>query len=189
MKHALLGLTLAVLAAAGCRSSGGLPTLDRTGTAEGRFHAATATALASSGRPVTMQDVADVIKLGFAGVQISYTATTVDTFRKPDKLLAVLDDCAQSRGHGIARADEGFWPAVLGDCYAAGDATKWLYDYTGKQDFAYANQLMKRFMKQKVDEANAAGASLGDAYWDGVVAKIYTLSPDRTPIAVTPPPG
>jgi len=189
VKLALLAVTLAAFAAAGCRSSGGLPAPERTGTAEGRLHAATATALASSGRPVTMQDIADTIALGFSGVDIPYGATSIETFAKPDALLAVLADCDQGRGHGIARTDEGYWPAVLGDCYTVGDATKWLYGYTAKRDFAYANQLMKRFMKQKVDEANAAGANLGDAYWDGIVAKVYTLSAAGTPVAVTPPPA
>jgi len=189
VKLALLAVMLTAFAGVGCRSSGGLPAIERTGTAEGRLHAATATALASSGRPVTMQDIADVVALGFTGLEIDYMATTIDTFRKPDELLAVLADCDQGRGHGIARTAEGYWPAVLGDCYAVGDATKWLYEYTAKTDFAYANQLMKRFMKQKIDEANAGGASLGDGYWDGVVAKIYTLSPAGTPVAVTPLPS
>lgn len=190
MKQGLtLVAALALLAAAGCRSSGGLSGPERTGTAEGRLHAATATAIASSGRPVTMQDVADVINVGFIGLEIDYTATTIDTFRKPDELLPVLADCDQGRGHGMAQGDQGYWPAVLGDCYAVGDATKWLYEYTGKREFAYANQLMKRLMKQKIDEANADGASLGESYWDGVVAKVYTLTPGGTPVAVTPQPA
>ena len=186
MRRLTLVTMALLLASAACRDDGGLPGPERTGTAEGRWHAATATALASSGRPVTQQDLIDVILKGFEGVEIAWTVTSVDTFRKPEDLLLVLDDCAQDRAHGIAPADAAYWPAVLGDCYTVGDATKWLYDYTGKQDFAYANQLMKRYMKQKLDRANAAGAQLGDAYWDGVVDKIYTLTHAGTPIAVTP---
>ena len=171
----------------GAACGGGGPSKPhQTSTAAALATSAIATEEATTPLP-TAKDISDTIRLGFAGVNISYTEIGIDTFRKPDKLVALLDDCAQDRGQGIDRSDPAFWPAVLGDCYTVGDATKWLYGYTGKREFAYANQLMKRYMLAKVQEANDHGAGLDDAYWQLVLDKIYTLSPSTTPIAVTPP--
>ena len=175
---------IAVLAAA-C-SGGGPSKPEQTSTAAALATSAIATEEATTPAP-TAKDISDTIRLGFAGLNIGYTEIGIDTFRKPDKLVALLDDCAQDRGQGIDRGDPAFWPAVLGDCYTVGDATKWLYGYTGKREFAYANQLMKRFMHAKMQEANENGAGLDDGYWQLVLDKIYTLSPSGTPVAVTPP--
>lgn len=132
-------------------------------------------------------DIEGVIRHGFEGLDIPYGATSVGTFSDVDALLGVLQDCDRDNAGGVARSDPAFWPAVLGHCYTVGDATKWLYGYTGRRDFAYANQMMMRFMAAKVAEANAAGASLGDGYWKLVLDRIYTLAPGGTPVAATPP--
>ncbi len=182
----LLGALFTAATLAAC-SGGGLPGPQKTGTAEGIRNAATATAAADAAPLPTAADVEGVIRHGFQGLTIPYTATTVVTFRKVDPLVGVLNDCANDNSGGLSRDNPGYWPAVLGHCYTVGDATKWLYGQTGRQDFAYANQMMMRFMKAKVDEADAAGAKLGEGYWDLVVARIYTLTAAGTPIAVTPP--
>lgn len=173
--------------AAACSGGGGLGERQKTGTAEAVGHAATATAAADAAPLPTAADIEGVLRHGFAGLNIPYTATTIVTFRKLDPLLGVLNDCVTNNAGGLPPGDPGYWPAVLGHCYTAGDATHWLYTKTGRQDFAYANQMLKRYMKAKVDEANRAGAALGARYWELVVARIYTLPAVRTPIAVTPP--
>lgn len=179
-------LAPAALTLAAC-SGGGPSGSARTGTAESVLYAASATAAAEAEPMPAAADIAGVISHGFQGLQIPYTATSVPTFRKLDVLLGVLQDCARDNAGGLPRADAAFWPAVLGHCYTVGDATKWLYETTGRRDFAYANQMMKRFMAAKVAEADAAGASLGDGYWKLVLDRIYTLAPGGTPVAVTPP--
>ncbi|HYM15858.1 MAG TPA: hypothetical protein VEZ14_09880 [Dehalococcoidia bacterium] len=179
---------LGAAALAAC-SGGGLPDPQKTGTAEGIGHAATATAAANAAPLPTAAEIEGVIRHGFVGLNIPYTATTVVTFRKVDPLVGVLNDCANDNAGGLPRNDPGYWPAVLGHCYTVGDATSWLYTMTGRRDFAYANQMMKRYMKAKIDQANAAGANLGAGYWDLVVTRIYTLTSSGTPIAVTPPVG
>ncbi len=181
----VLPFLLAILTVA-CSSSGGRSAPERTGTAEGIINAASATAAAAALPPVTQQDLVGVITGGFTGLTIPYTATTNGSFRKQPLLLGVLDDCANNRAHGLDRGDEAYWPAVLGDCYTVGDATKWLWEYTDKRIFAYANQMAMRYMRQKLDEANAGGAGLGDDYWQLVVGKIYTLTNITTPVAATP---
>jgi hypothetical protein len=185
-------LVVAVMALGGAACSGGgssrVSAGNRTATAEGRAFAATATASIEYATPVAQQDVGGFIQSGFDGLTIPYTETSITSFRKVKELLAVLDDCANNRAHGTPPADQGYWPAVMGDCYFVGDATKWLYEYSGRQAFAYANQVMKRYMRQKFREANQAGAGLTEDYWKLVVDKIYTLKPAGTPIAVTPLP-
>jgi hypothetical protein len=186
MRSGVLAIIGVALCAAACSGGGGLSAADRTGTREGISHAATATAVAAALPPVTQKDLVDVIGAGFLNLTIPFTATTNASFRKQDLLLGVLDDCANERGHGFDHADPSYWPSVLGDCYTVGDATKWLWEYTNKHEFAYANQLAMRFMRQKLDDANAAGAGLDDGYWALVVGKIYTLTNEGTPIAATP---
>lgn len=179
-------MILTVLATAGCSGGSGPSRAERTATAEALAQRATATAVAAALPPVLPSDVANLIRAGFVNVNIPFDATLIDSFREEPSLLGILDDCAQARAQGIARDDQSFWPAVLGDCYTVGDATKWLFDYTHKPEFAYANQLAMRYMRQKLDEANANGAQLGEDYWQLVVGKIYTLTSRSTPIAATP---
>lgn len=185
MKLAVLAMLLAAAAAQAC-GDGGLPGAERTGTAEHIAYSASATAADAALPPVTQQNVVDAITLGFSDLNIPYTATTNSSFRKKDLLLGILDDCAKERGHDFAHSDESYWPAVLGDCYTVGDATEWLWEYTDKRAFAYANQLAMRFMRQKFEKAVAAGAGVDEGYWKLVVGKIYTLSIPNTPIAATP---
>jgi hypothetical protein len=187
----IFALVVAAMALGGAACSGsgggGISAGNRTATVEGRAFAATATASIEYATPVAQQDVVGFVQSGFDGLTIPYTATTITSFRKMKELLAVLDDCAANRAHGAAPADEGYWPSVLGDCYFVGDATKWLYEYSGRQAFAYANQVMKRYMRQKFRQANEAGAGLTEGYWALVTDKIFTLKPSGTPVAVTPP--
>lgn len=185
MKLLILAMLLGAAAAQAC-GDGGLPGPERTGTAEGILYSASATAADAALPPVTEQNVADAITLGFTGLNIPYTATTNSSFRKQALLLGILDDCAKERGHDFAHDDESYWPAVLGDCYTVGDATEWLWGYTNKRAFAYANQLAMRFMRQKFERAVAAGTGIDEAYWKLVVGRIYTLSIPNTPIAATP---
>jgi hypothetical protein len=170
-----------------CSGGGGLPGPQKTGTAEGSRHAATATAAADAAPLPTEGDIEGVLRKGFEGLDIPYGATSVNTFSDVDALIGVLKDCANDNANGLSKNDPAYWPAILGHCYTVGDGANWLYGYTGRSDFAYANQMMMRFMKAKVDEANAAGANLGEGYWSLVVGKIYTLTTAGTPIAVTPP--
>lgn len=150
--------------------------------------AATATQLAIDGPVPTADEIAGVITQGFDGLdEIEYTAVSIPTFRKRDQLLGVLNDCAQSTGGGRSPEGQDYWPTVLGDCYLVGDALNWLYGYTARQEFLYANIMMERYHRQKFEQAVAAGYPLAESYWDGVQAKIYDVKPSRTPIAVTPP--
>jgi hypothetical protein len=48
---------------------------------------------------------------------------------------------------------------------------------------------MRRFNRQKFEQAVAGGASVGEDYWKLVTGKIYSLTPISTPIAVTPVPA
>lgn len=185
MKLLILAMLLTAAVTQAC-GDGGLPGAERTGTAEHISYSANATAADAALPPVTQQNVADAISLGFTDLSIPYTATTNSSFRKEDLLLGILDDCAKERGHDFAHSDESYWPAVLGDCYTVGDATEWLWEYTNNRAFAYANQLTMRFMRQKFERAVTAGAGVNEEYWQLVVGKIYTLSIPNTPIAATP---
>lgn len=183
----LLGaLSFAAATLAAC-SGGGLPGPQKTGTAEGVRNAATATAAADAAPLPTEADIEGVLRKGFEGLDIPYGATSVNTFSDVEALVGVLKDCADDNAGGLSKSDPGYWPAILGHCYTVGDGANWLYGYTGRSDFAFANQMMMRFMKAKVDEADAAGARLGEGYWNLVVGKIYTLKAVGTPVAVTPP--
>lgn len=187
LRFSLLIPTLAIAAAVGLGcSGGGRPPAERTATAEAGAHAATATAVITQATPVTGEDLRSLIAAGFEGLTIPYTATLNASFREQDLLLGILNDCVNNRGGDYTPADGDYWPAVLGDCYTVGDALKWLYEYSGRQQFAYANQLAKRYFLQKAAEAAAAGATIPDGYLDQVEAKIFTLAPNRTPIALTP---
>lgn len=182
----LVAVAALALALAGC-SGGGLSAAQKANTAIGASQAGTATAAADAEPLPTVTDIEGVIRKGFEGLDIPYGATSVATFSDVEALVGVLRDCASDNAGSLPRTDAGFWPAVLGHCYTVGDGTKWLYGYTGRRDFAYANQMMMRFMRAKLDEADRAGAGLGDRYWQMVISKIYTLTSAGTPIAATPP--
>lgn len=182
----LVALAVLALVLAAC-SGGGLPAAQKTNTAIGASQAGTATAAANAEPLPTAADIEGVIRKGFQGLEIPYGATSVATFSDVEALVGVLRDCASDNAGGLPRTDAGFWPAVLGHCYTVGDGTKWLYGYTGRRDFAYANQMMMRYMRAKLDEADRAGAGLGERYWQLVVGKIYTLTVAGTPVAATPP--
>jgi hypothetical protein len=183
----LVGTLSFFAAALAACSSGGVPASQKTGTAENIRNAATATAAADAAPLPTEADIEGVLRKGFEGLNIPYGATSVNTFSDVEAMVGVLKDCANDNANGVSKNDPGYWPAILGHCYTVGDGANWLYGYTGRSDFAFANQMMMRLMKAKVDEANASGASLGEGYWSLVVGKIYTLKPAGTPVAVTPP--
>jgi hypothetical protein len=182
-----LMLAAFVIVASAC-SGGGTSSAGRTGTAAALSAGATATQVASDGPPPTAVDIAGFIKAGFKDLSINYTAVNIPSFRKLDVLMGVLNDCDKGNAGGLTRESADYWPIVLGDCYTVGDALGWLYQYTARKDFLYANLLMRRFNRQKFEEAVAAGATVGEDYWKLVAGKIYSLTPISTPIAVTPVP-
>jgi hypothetical protein len=157
---------IAALAALAAGCSGGTSGPSRTSTSVARADAATATQAAVAGPPPTAADVAGFITAGFKGLSISYTAVNIPSFRKPDVLLGVLDDCDKDNaGVGVGKDSPDYWPVVLGHCYTVGDALGWLYQQTNRKEFLYGNLLMKRFNRAKFDEAVAAGAKVGEDYW------------------------
>jgi len=180
----------AVLAACG---GGGPDAAGRTATADARAQAsataareATATAFASEGPVPTEQEIAGLVLEGFNGLSISFTAVSIPTFRKPDRLLLLLDDCAKSRAQGKTADDPDYWPTVLGDCYTVGNAFEWLYGETKRDIFLQANRMMRRFHFAKYLAALDAGARLPSDYWTLVEADIYSVTSETTPVPLTP---
>jgi hypothetical protein len=170
-------------------SGGGTSGPNKTSTSVANAAAAVATQAAIDGPPPTAADIAGFITAGFKDLSISYTAVNIPSFRKPDVLLGVLDDCDKDNaGAGVSKNSPDYWPVVLGHCYTVGDALGWLYQQTARKDFLYGNLLMKRFNREKFDEAVAGGATVGEDYWKLVTGRIYSLTPVTTPIAVTPVP-
>jgi hypothetical protein len=184
----VLTLGALVLGAAAC-SGGGPSAAGKTRTAVALSAGATATQVASDGPPPTAADIKGFINAGFKGLSIDFTAVNIPSFRKLDVLLGVLDDCDKGNAGGLTSESADYWPIVLGHCYTVGDALGWLYQYTARKDFLYANLLMRRFNRQKFEQAVAGGASVGEDYWKLVTGKIYSLTPISTPIAVTPVPA
>lgn len=170
-------------------SGGGSGGADKTGTAVAQSAGATATQAAIDGPPPTAPDIAGFINAGFKDLSITYTAVNIPSFRKRDVLLGVLDDCDKGNAGGPTPESTDYWPIVLGHCYTVGDALGWLYQYTARKDFLYANLLMRRFNRGKFEQAVAGGATVNEDYWKLVTGKIYSLTPISTPIAVTPPPA
>jgi hypothetical protein len=189
--RALFGaLILALaLAAAACGGNGGPSNSGKTSTAAAGSAAATATQAAIDGPPPVAADIAGFITAGFNGLDIPYGATDIPSFEKSDILLSVLDSCDKGKAGGPATDSPDYWAQVLGDCYTVGNALGWLYQYTGRKDFLYANLLMRRFNRQKFEQAVAGGATVNEDYWKLVSDKIYAVTPVSTPIAVTPLPA
>ena len=186
MVVALAAIALA-LAASAC-SGGGTSTGGKTSTAVAQAAAATATQAAVDSPPPSAADVAGFINAGFSGLSIGFREVGIPSFRKLDVLLKVLDDCDKGAAGGASKDSADYWAVVLGDCYTVGDALGWLYQHTARKDFLYANLLMRRYNRQKFEQAVAAGASVNEDYWKLVTGKIYALTPISTPIAVTPVP-
>jgi hypothetical protein len=186
----LLGvLALALmLAASACGGSGGPSDAGKTSTPVAQAGAATATQAAIDGPPPTAADIAGFINAGFKDLEIEYGAVNIPSFQELDVLLGVLDDCDKGKAGGVSKDSTDYWGIVLGDCYTAGGALSWLYQYTARKDFLYANILMRRFNRQKFEQAVAAGASVNEDYWTLIKGKVYALTPISTPIAVTPIP-
>ena len=187
----LLGaLILALaLAAAACGGNGGPSNTGKTSTSVAESAAATATRAAIDGPPPTAADIAGFITAGFNGLDIPYGATDIPSFEKSDILLSVLNACDKGTANGAATAGPDYWGQVLGDCYTVGNALGWLYQYSARKDFLYANILMRRFNRQKFEQAVAGGATVNEDYWKLVSDKIYAVTPVSTPIAVTPLPA
>jgi hypothetical protein len=170
--------------------SGGTSAPNKTSTSLAQAADATATQVVADGPPPTAADIAGFINAGFVDLKINYTAVNIPSFRKVDVLLKVLDDCEKGFAGGASKDSADYWATVLGDCYTVGDALGWLYQHTVRKDFLYANILMRRFNRQKFEQAVAAGAKLDEGYWKLVTGRIYSVTPITTPIAVTPiPPG
>ncbi len=191
IRRCLLILAPFALVAAAC--GGGLSAGNKTNTTvanadatRGAAAQATATQQAVDGPVPTAPEIAGVINSGFDGLMINYTAVSITTFRRKNELLAMLDNCAANKGGGNAPSDENYWPTVLGDCYIVGDALNWLYGYTHKQEFLYANLMMKRYHRAKFESAVEGGAPLDEAYWKLVADKIYSITPNRPVVAQTP---
>ncbi len=169
-------------------SGGGTSAPNKTATTAAQAAAATATQAAVDGPPPTAADVAGFINAGFSGLSISFRAVGIPSFRKLDVLLKVLDDCDKGNAAGAGKDSAEYWAIVLGDCYTVGDALGWLYQHSARKDFLYANLLMRRYNRQKFEQAVAAGASVNEDYWKLISGKIYAVTPITTPIAVTPIP-
>lgn len=187
---ALLGaLTLALmLAASACGGSSGPSSAGETSTSVAKAAAATATQAAIDGPPPTAADIAGFINAGFKDLEIEYGAVNIPSFQELDVLLGVLDGCDKGTAGGVSKDSPDYWGIVLGDCYTVGSALTWLYGYTARKDFLYANILMRRFNRQRFEQAVAGGASVGEDYWTLVHGKVYAITPITTPIAVTPIP-
>lgn len=176
--YALLAAVAALAVLAAACSGGGTSRSDKT-----------ATQAAIDGPPPTAADIAGFVRAGFEGLEIEYGVVNIPSFDNLDVLLGVLDDCdTGNAGPGIAKDSADYWPVVLGNCYTVGNAVGWLYQYTARKDFLYANLLMRRFNRQKFEQAIAGGAAVGEDYWNLISGKIYALTPITTPIAVTPVP-
>jgi hypothetical protein len=176
-----------VLAAAGC-SGGGTSGAGKTSTAAAVAAEATATQAAIDGPPPTAADIAGFINAGWDGLEIEYGVVNIPSFDNRDVLLGVLNDCDKGIAEGLTPESADYWPVVLGQCYTVGNALGWLYNYTARKDFFYGNLLMRRFNRQKYEQAVAGGATVREEYWTSVTGKIYSLTPISTPIAVTPVP-
>lgn len=149
----------------------------------------TATQAAADGPPPTAAEIAGFVRAGFEGLEIEYGVVNIPSFDNVDVLLGLLDDCDKGNaGEGITKDSPDYWGIVLGNCYTVGNAVGWLYQYTARKDFLYANLLMRRFNRQKFEQAVAGGAAVGEDYWNLISGKIYALTPITTPIAVTPVP-
>ena len=189
-KQLLVAALAAVALLSGACSGGGTSAAGKTSTSLAQSAAATATQVVADGPPPTATSVAGFIQAGFTDLKINYTAVNIPSFRKVDVLLKLLDDCDKGAAGGASKDSPDYWATVLGDCYTVGDALGWLYQHTVRKDFLYANILMRRFNRQKFEQAVAAGAKLDEGYWTLVTGKIYSVTPISTPIAVTPiPPG
>ena len=183
-----IAITLALAVAATACSGGGTPGSGKTSTVVAQAAAGTATRSAIDGPPPAAADVTGFINAGFSGLSISFREVGIPSFRKLDVLLKVLDDCDKGAAGGASKDSAEYWPIVLGDCYTVGDALGWLYQHTARKDFLYANLLMRRYNRQKFEQAVAAGAAVNEDYWKLVTDKIYSVTPITTPIAVTPQP-
>ena len=184
MLAAIVALAMVLAACSG----GGTSAPNKTATTAAQAAAATATRAAVDGPPPTAADVAGFINAGFSGLSISFRDVGIPSFRKLDVLLNVLDDCDKGTAGGATNDSADYWAVVLGDCYTVGDALGWLYQHSARKDFLYANLLMRRYNRQKFEQAVAAGASVNEDYWKLISGKIYAVTPITTPIAVTPVP-
>jgi hypothetical protein len=138
--------------------------------------------------PPSIEAVRAYIGQGFINQKISFKSTLIDSFRDPLKVIARADACANDDAGPLKPDDPNFWPTVLGNCYTAADATMRLYQFTGRDDFLRANRELQRLHRAKLDEANAHGAGIGEEYWSGVVAAVYSQTPfTPTPIATASP--
>ncbi len=174
---AIAAIVLGVTLLAGCSGSGGsqpntpVPTVARIPSAA---------------------EISALVGQGFVGEKIPYSATLVSGFTDP---VAVIDEVKRCEAPAPAAKlhDPNYWPVLLGQCYFAGNATMRLYQFTHRSEFLDANRLLEKLHRARLDEAQAAGAPITEAYWSVVTKAIYdptfsTASPTaaapagRTPV-------
>ena len=124
----------------------------KTGTAVAQARpAATATQAAVDGPPPTAADIAGFIRRRVRRSGDRVRRGEHPVVRQPGRAAGRAERLRQGDAEraGTRRAPD-YWPIVLGDCYTVGDALGWLYQYTARKDFLYANLLMKRFNRAEV---------------------------------------
>ena len=158
----VLGITLL----AGCSGSGG---------------SQPKTPVPTAARVPSTEEISALVGQGFVGEKIPYTATLVSGFTDPVAVIGEVKLCGAPAPANKLH-DPNYWPVLLGQCYFAGNATMRLYQFTNRSEFLDANRLLEKLHRARLDEAQAAGAPITEAYWRLVTKAIY----DPTFGAATP---
>jgi|SRR5581483_1881667 len=135
-------------------------------------------------RVPSVEEIGAYIGQGFIGQEIGYEQTLVTAFTDPKTVIGLVQKCADDSGKD--HADENYWPVLLGNCFFAGNATMRLYQFTHRDEFVNANRLIEQLHRARFEEARAAGAPIGDDYWQLVASSVYDIRTE-TAAQATPP--